>query len=347
MMRRRKPSTSSSMFGVFLLMLIVLVTLAGIGTAIYLQGSGEFAQTARISRDATIVARDDSPPPPLEPTSPPPRKAEGPPPPPELPATTTAMPAIEPAAGPSSNDAPADISPAEPSPAPSTAPQQTAALEAPATANSPPEPPQATVQNTLESVSKDGFWIEYGVYVGRRYAERLQRSLGAIGLDAEITTAHTPKGRALLRVRSPAIADRAAARAMARKAEHALGIATLIHTTAIAAPQTAMVARSSKSDGPYWVQFGAFAHSAPAKGLQDTLKRGGVATVLSKTTTTHHKPLFVIRSIKIGSLHAALTVAARGNEVMRSGHALVARHPMATHKHAGRSVRPHPRHGSS
>ena len=211
------------------------------------------------------------------------------------PAERGALPAIEPQAGGTRAESPppaqtALLEPPSGSPAPSAAPLALA-----------PPPGQAAEPRPVTQ-----YWVEYGVFAGQRYARRLQQALAEQGLDTRIVRTHTPQGRPLLRVRSEATADLAAARAAAATAEGALTISTLVHR---AAPSAAAATKH------YRVQFGTFPTRQQAAQLKRDLSKGGVAATVSLVRGKGDKPLYFVRSLRLPDRLSATLLAARGREI--------------------------------
>ena len=302
-----RRSRSSRIFSIALLTLSVFVTLAGLATAIYLEqprGSSSPAPaspSATAPTSASIVAVSD--------------------------AQETAV--IGPAPGGSQHDpmaaaaampTPAALeSPTEPrvgstTPHAEIVPTQTAMLEAP------PALPTPAITAPVPSVeTTHRYWVEYGVFVGTRYAKRLQQALASQGLDATLVSTRAPDGRPLVRVRSAPMPDYAQARAAAQSARSALKISTLVHRVAAPVP-VAVAAAPQLGPAPsrgYWVQFGAFPHRHQAARLQSELARSGLETVVSSMRGTSGKPLFYVRSAPLPDRGSAVAVASRGQEAAK------------------------------
>jgi cell division protein FtsN len=301
----RRPSLWSRIVSGSLLALSLLVTLAGLGTAIYLERARDMAAPAPSAAPPAILVVTEAPtvtalPPSTAAStrerhdSPPAAAAVSPPvsesPVPESPAVET-----PPAAGSSA-------------PAAASRPQEIAALEAP--------PPAAVAPPPAEAAGH--YWVEYGVFAGEHYAKRLQQILADHGLAAVVVATHAPSGRPLLRVRSPGIADHAEARAAADGAQQALGIGTLIHHSAgelAAMPAPSMsLAGSAGGNLPYWVQFGAFPHRQQAAQVKDALEQGGIDTAISQMQATSGRLLFLVRAVRIADRDSALALAHRGQQ---------------------------------
>ncbi|HEX7970404.1 MAG TPA: SPOR domain-containing protein [Stellaceae bacterium] len=195
-----------------------------------------------------------------------------------------------------------------------TVPTQTAMLEAP------PALPTPSIAAPVPSVAvTHRYWVEYGVFVGTRYAKRLQQALAAQGLDATLAPTRAPDGRPLVRVRSAPLPDYAQARAAAQSARSALKISTLVHRVAAPAP-IAVAATPQLAPAPdrgYWVQFGAFPHRHQAARLQSELARGGLETVVSSTRGTSGRTLFYVRSVGFADHQSAVAAAHRGQDAAK------------------------------
>jgi cell division septation protein DedD len=316
----RKPSLAARLLSASLLALSLLVTLAGLGTAIYLERA----------RDAATVATPAPPQPAavlVATTSEPIRET------PSVPAVATSIPspvAAEPApAIPTSPAAesprPADP-PAEPpaagssAPLPPSAPPQVAALEAPAAMPS--------------ALSKAGrYWVEYGVFVGERYARHLQQGLAVHGLAASLVATHAPDGRPLVRVRSVALADYVEAREVAERARQALGIGPLVHRSAgesTRTPATLPVTSATRGDQRYWVQFGAFPRAEQAVRVKDALSGSGIDTIVATARAASGRLLYLVRSVELPDRDSAVALAHRGRQAANVDF-LVGRSPEARH----------------
>ena len=213
-----------------------------------------------------------------------------------------------------------------------TAPQtQIAMLEPPVAAAPSPSPSTDGAEPTHAAALDDAaspdtpYWVEYGVYNGARGAKRLQQALADHGLDTVVVPTHAPDGRPLLRVRSSLILDRAAAKAASENARQALKLSTLIHRGAAAPAPAQTVAHAlvpSASPQGYWVQFGAFPHRPQAARLQEQLARSGIETAVSTMLGTSGRTLYRVRSLALPDRDSALAIAGRGQEAA-SGNFLV------------------------
>jgi cell division septation protein DedD len=327
----RKPSLAARLLSASLLAVSLLVTLAGLGTAIYLERAGDraaVAMPAPLPAPAHVATAD----PPAAPT---PRAADG---------VTVAPPSPIPAEGASAAtespvlDSPPHIAPpvaespaaGSSGPLSPAAPPQLAALESPPPALAPPS-----------AVEAGHYWVEYGVFVGERYARRLQQALADHGLAAAIVATHAPDGRALLRVRSVALADYAEAREASARAERALGIGPLVHRSAAEPPRVPVASTLTSSTGGdqrYWVQFGAFPRAAQAEHVKEALRQGGIDTVVSAIHATSGRLLFLVRSAPLADEASALELAHRGRQAANVDF-LVRRSPDPRHGAATRSSR--------
>jgi cell division septation protein DedD len=201
-----------------------------------------------------------------------------------------ALPELEPQAG---TSAPALAAVAPPAPAPSPA------------AIAPPPPREAAPSPRRDATA---YWVEYGAFVGKTYARRLQQQLAHQGLDAVVVATHGRDGRKLLRVRSPALPDLAAARQAAGTARQALHLAALLHRgSPEAVPETR-----------YRVQFAAFARPRPAARLTRELRRRGVAASIDVVRGTSGKLLYYVRSVRVSDRAHALALGARGRPLLQS-----------------------------
>jgi cell division septation protein DedD len=304
----RKPSLASRILSGSLLAPSLLVTLAGLGTAIYLERARDLAAAAPPAPVAALrTETPDQAAAPLPGAAVLTRATR------EPPAPVDAAPAV-----PAVAESPAVVSPPVPAPPPAESPvagssapmapamaRQVAALEAP--------PPAAAA--ALPAAATGHYWVEYGVFVGERYARRLQQALADHGLAATVVASHAPDGRPLLRVRSAAMADYAGARAAAASAEQALGIGTLVHRSAgeSPAPTPAPVIASS-GDQRYWVQFGAFPRPQQAERVKDVLQQSGIDTIVSTMRATSGRLFFLVRSVRLPDRDSALALAHRGRQ---------------------------------
>jgi cell division protein FtsN len=188
---------------------------------------------------------------------------------------------------------------------------QTAALEPPADAaqQSARSSETTVLPPAAPTEARKRYWVEYGVFAGRRYAEGLQTKLQAKGLAAVITSTHTPGGRHLFRVRSEAM-TKSEATAAARRAKALLRVSTLVHREH---PTEALP--PGRYEVKYEVQFGAFRTTAPAARVARELAQAGIKTVVRAVPGTISKTLFVIRSYPVRDRLDATAVAARGSRV--------------------------------
>jgi cell division protein FtsN len=290
----RKPAWSR-LLGAALLLVALGVTVSGIGTAIFLNGSSAPPVS---SAAAHVTAQLPIPAPPAPEST---AAAPAAPLPAVPPADATALAAVQPQAGgtvpPPPTAAPTPVQ-AEPAPAQSApAPVQTAAL---------PPPPAPAAAPALDepapsAAPTEEHWVEYGVFdVGNSYAERLKQRLAKKGLDSVIVKTHDRQGRPLLRVRSAPLADFAAAQEAASRAEAALRITPLVHS---GTPAT------GPSDKRFWVQFGAFHEHAGAARVQRRLARIGVQASVSLVRGETGKPLYLVRSEPLTTHDAAVALA--------------------------------------
>jgi hypothetical protein len=303
----RKRSVGARIAGAVALTLAFAVLGFGITTAIYLE-QPTHALLLRAPALASLLPEVAEPPAP--------RVVARPAPPPP------ALPAIEPQAG-SSTPAPV----AAPTPAPAEA-----VPPAPVIAALPAAPPAAAAPARASGGLRP-YWVEYGVFVGRTYAHRLQRSLAREGLATVIVATHDRHGRKLLRVRSMPMTDLAAARAAAATAEKALHLAALLHRGSPAATRAPR----------YRVQFAAFAAPRPAARLAHELRRHGIAADVYATRGAAGKSLFYVRSERVRTRGQALALGARGRPLINSAFLVVEetpphRRPPAAH--ASRSPAP-------
>lgn len=284
-----------------MLALSLLVTVAGLGTAIYHERArGLVAATPRSLPSLALAAPADSPPAPASAIERAPSVVPA--------AAAAAMPAaVEPS--------PSDVAPAEPPAAGSSTPVPPSAAGPLAALKPPPAAPAAPL------LSDGGhYWVEYGVFVGEGYARRLQQALAAHGLASLIVETHAPGGRALRRVRSVALADYAEAREVAERAGRGLAIAPLVHRSAgepapVPQPPQALALTSAARGGQrYWVQFGAFPRAEQAQHLKDALGGSGVDTAVSTTRAASGRLLFLVRSVLLPDRGSALALAYRGRQ---------------------------------
>jgi cell division protein FtsN len=315
MARRILPSTSARIFtqraswssrilSGFLLGLSFCVTVAGIATAVYL----ERPHDPPLRPPPLVAASQD-----MVGTT--------------LPATPTQTAAMgaDAALRSAQPDAPGNAAWAEPQPRDepgigTTAPDATGAPASPQTALLEPLPaeaqaPQPTGPAAAPVASDHHYWVEYGVFVGARYAKRLQEALAAHGLDAVVVPTHGSGHRPLLRVRSAPLADYARARDAAENAGRMLRLTALIHRSSIgsgqlAAAKPAMAARKHE----FWVQFGAFPHHWQAARLRNALAQGGIDTVVTGLRAPSGRPVFAVRSPPLPDRPSAAAIAMRGQQ---------------------------------
>jgi cell division septation protein DedD len=293
----RKPSLAARILSASLLVLSLLVTLAGLGTAIYLERAPDaVAVTTQAAQPAALPVATNSEPVPFAPTAAPtsPVAPEAPPAVATSPAADAPRPA-DPSAEPPSAGSSAPLSP--------SAPPQVAALEAPA---------------AMPALGESGrYWVEYGVFVGERYAQRLQQKLADHGLAASLVATHAPDGRPLMRVRSVALADYVEAREVAERARQAIGIGPLVHRSAgepTRSPATVPVTSSTRGGQRYWVQFGAFPRAEQAARVKNALSDSGVDTIVATAHAASGRLLFLVRSVELADRDSAMALAHRGQQ---------------------------------
>lgn len=270
--KRKRELTPSRIFGVFLLLLVFLVMLAGIWTAVYLERSHDF-------RVAVISQTPNEPSSAIVAVSAPPARA-------------------------------------------------LATLEPSATGASLPPMPVNTLARAPQPRQSPQFWVEYGVFAAPVYAHRLRQTLRELGLEATVSSARTPAGRHLLRVRSAPLAEYAAARAAAKSAQKILKITALIHRVVPERGGVSAVAPTADSTGRhYWVQFGTFLHLHQAERLHNLLAQGGIQTSVSFLRGPDHKYLYYIRSWPLTDRGSATSLAYRGRQVTKAGALIRRSHP--------------------
>ena len=349
---KRRPA-AVRIFAAAVLGTCVLLALAGLTTAVYLQRSPDTSPSVAAPSQAVATLPLPAPPPFAGAAS------DASTPPPNIPAESSAnLPDLPPIAGstaPPSSDLPAregatlppvppQMAPApaaaaaEPAPSPA-APVVSAAAEpfppaatpsapgdAPASALPSPAPAAAPLPN-----AEPQYWVEYAVYVGRHYAVRLQQSLAREGLDTVVVRTHTPAGRPLLRVRSARPSDHAMAERAAEIARHSVRIVALLHRLPNAAANG--VARGP-APPVYWVRLGAFHERRNAAAARETLARHGIDTILYSAHRSSGNSLFYLRSVGDPDRVAAADLAAQARAVVAVG-ATVLRGPA----HARRPAR--------
>lgn len=327
----RKSSRTSRVLSVLLLSLSLAVTLAGLGTAVYLERERDSAlppsPVAAGSPTAAAIVDTAPVPPPVvvaRSESRDPMAAA---------AAIPEPPSIEPLAGadvavaaPAQNVASLEhhggtsAPPAVAAPAPQVArlevtpePQLRAVTEpqtAPVTAIETREPTTPT-----DATSPPRYWVEYGVYTNAHAAKRLQQALADQGLETVIVQTHTPTGRHLLRVRSAPELDYGAAKAASENARRALKLSTLVHRgTPAATNAVARAAEKPAASQGYWVQFGAFPHRPQAARLQEQLAQSGIETAVSTMRGTSGRTLYWVRSLNLPDRGSAMAVASRGKD---------------------------------
>jgi cell division protein FtsN len=283
---RKKRSAWSRLAGSAVLTLSLGVMAFGIGTAVYLDRSPTPHSAPATGQTATALPLLIAPPaPPRDPL-----------------AANAAV--LAPAPAP----APATLAKIEPEAGPSAPAQSAAPLAVPAPSKPlaaiPPAPPEAPPATTRPPAQ---YWVEYAVYRGTTYAERLQQALARKGLSAVIVKTHGRRGIALLRVRSLPTHDLAAARRTLQQAKTALRIAPLLHYgSPTAAPRN-----------HYWVQFGAFRKVRQATVLRHRLARAGIVTTLRAVRGSDAKFFYLVRSEPLATHAMALAIAAQAQPVTR------------------------------
>ncbi|HUC67192.1 MAG TPA: SPOR domain-containing protein [Stellaceae bacterium] len=292
----RKPAWSR-LFGAALLLVALGVTVSGIGTAVFLNGSSAPPVSAAAAQ-ATAPLPAPAPPAPDSAAAAPaaPQPAEPP---------ATALAAVEPQAGGSVPPPPAAApTPAQAEPAPAQAapaPVQTATLPPPPAPAPAPASAPALDAPAPSATPAEEHWVEYGVFgVGSGYAEKLKQRLEKKGLDSVIVKTHDRQGRPLLRVRSAPLADLAAAQEAANRAEAALRITPLVHS---GTPEMGPVEKR------FWVQFGAFHEHGGAARVQRRLASIGVQASVSSVRGESGKSLYLVRSEPLTTHEAAVALA--------------------------------------
>ena len=289
----RKGSLPSRLLGAVLLGFAVAVSVLGLGAGLYLD-------RGRAPTAAPLVRAEAG-------VKPPVASVELQPHDPTM--AAAAVVATEPAVGTAKatpTDALATVEPqagaAAPAPTlPQLAPPAPIASPAPPVAKPVESPFAMTTVMPAPAPAEPPYWVEYGVFAGKHYALRLQKRLAESGIDSLITRTHTPAGRALWRVRSTGLADRAGARAAAEEVQP-LKLAALIHhhlAAAAPAPKT------------YLVQFGTFASRPPAVRLQRQLAAQGITASVTSLRTVSGKLLFLVRSPRLQDRDSAERLAQR------------------------------------
>lgn len=294
----RKPSRTARVLSALLLTLSMLVTLAGISTAIYLERA----------RDASVAPR--------------PALASETPSASAVPILSAAMVATTDTHDPSAAAAAVRVESPERqggTSSPPIAAPQTALLEvAPeraARATALPSPEATTAAEPRDAApAATQYWVEYGVFNGARAAKRLQQALADQGLETVIVPTHAPDGRPLLRVRSSLLLDHGAAKAASEHARQALKLSALVHRSAAPSAEAVASAAAPRVSQGYWVQFGAFPHRQQAARLQEQLARSGLETAVSPMRATSGRTLYRVRSLTVPDRDSALAVASRGQE---------------------------------
>jgi cell division protein FtsN len=293
----RKPSRGARILSALLLSLSLLATLAGIGTAIYL----ERAREASVAPTPALAGETPSAAAPILPAA--------------MVATSDTH---DPSAASAAVRAESPDRQGTSSP-PIARPPQTALLEvAPqsaARATALPSPDATTAAEPRDAApAATQYWVEYGVFNGARAAKRLQQALADQGLDTVIVPTHAPDGRPLLRVRSSLLLDHGTAKAASENARRALKLSTLLHRSAAPPAEAVASAAAPRASQGYWVQFGAFPHHQQAARLQEQLARSGVETAVSPMRATSGRLLYRVRSLTLPDRDSALAVASRGRE---------------------------------
>jgi cell division protein FtsN len=274
---KRKPSLASRMLRA-MLALAVLVTLATLGSGLFLERTRPVLTAAPGPASPAVAAAATANPAP----APAPAVENAPSVRPEAPAETSAAGSVSAASG--ARGAPA-------------------ALETPV-------PP--ALGDTGD------YWVEYGVFAGDGDAQRVQQALANQGLSSVVVVTHMPDGRVLLRVRSVVLADHDEASEVAARAQRALGIGTLVHGSAgETAPVPVAPTAASTGAERYWVQFGAFLRAEQAQQVRDALGESGIDAAVSPTHDASGRPLFRVRSALLPDRDSALALARRGHDAAK------------------------------
>lgn len=339
--------------GALLLLMTLFALFLGVFGALYLDRSRSRPESfaarapAPVERPFPAPASRPAPAPRLEAAlplpDPPPTVSVG-----AVPAgTTEALPTPAPAADPVPSPIPSAAKP--PVEAPATPPTRLAAAppsSAPGAApppNTAPHraaavPPPVPSAKPVPPAEPAGYWVEYGAFLGKHYADRLVSRLGKLGLDAVITRTPGRGGKEYYRVRSAGGLDNDAAQAAVRKAHAAVHIAPLLHRarsedgeTAVPrkdtrapmasrphaaprAPAAAVDARPSPAvndSNPYWVQFGAYAHERLAKHFGEALERAGIPVRIIARRHDGGRVLYHVRSHPLPDDASARALALR------------------------------------
>jgi cell division protein FtsN len=281
----RKPSRAARVLSALLLSLSLLATLAGLGTAIYLERARD-APVAQTPGDAAPILSA---------------------------AMVTASDTHDPLAASAAVATPTRGVESPERHGGTSSPPQTALLEAaPAAVLQSPAATTAAAPGEAAAAPSQ-YWVEYGVFTGARAAKRLQQALANQGLDTVITQTHAPDGRALVRVRS-SLLDHGAAKAASDSARQALKLSALLHRSAVPPAQTVARAPAPSVSQGYWVQFGAFPHRQQAARLQEQLARGGIETAVSPMHAASGRVLYRVRSLALPDRDSAAAVASRAQE---------------------------------
>lgn len=334
--RRKSRLRLRSILGSALLLLSVGALVAGVFGALYLDHFRPALVTA--ARHAPPAAREDVVstaaaetmlPPPAPPAAP---GAESPPAPS---IAAPPQPPVEESAGSSMPPVAAQDSPA-PAPPTQQAHEGDAMLaslppqpmvEEPAAAAPPPTSPMpaAAIPAAEPPAASDAYWVEYGAYTAAPYAERLRRSLAALGIDTTVSYLPGRGGRHYYSVRSAPVAERADARTALAKASEALHIAPLLHhehpdvneeTAQTAGSSLPRQAPASAERGRYWVQFGVFAVHHYAERFEARLQSGGIAATISPHLRSGGRTLYYIRSSALPDQESANALAQRARTLL-------------------------------
>ena len=252
--------------------------------------------------------------------------------------------ATPPEAGPSATVTPPENPPVAQAVTPPESPAPEVAQAQPTTAST--VTPLADIAPKLEQIAPAAapamvaaaagprYWVEFGVYEGKFFADKLTKSLDDLGIKATITTAPGRNGTRYLRVRTANESDQATAEAQVEKARTAFKITPLLHRTAAAAtiaPPKAAVApaatasapKPSPKTGAYWVQFGAYSSEQGAREIANQLAKSGIQATVTKKTIQVPQTLYLIRAEGLPDRAEATSVAQKGSAVLHSSDAFV------------------------
>jgi hypothetical protein len=169
------------------------------------------------------------------------------------------------------------------------------------------------------------FRVNYATYGAdhRVYAERLAKSLSALGIPAAVAETSGRDGKPMITVWSPA-ADQAEAQEAAGDARRRLRLHPIVRERAAPPPVAAVPQASAGATAPgYSLQIAAFDRSAPAKRLQQRLAAYRIATVIAEGQRPDGRRLVLLRAPDLPDRAGAHRLAVRVQRIIHARPTLV------------------------